>query len=70
MPIFLKVNHRLESRMPEIGQSGSEGGAKLHFVPTPILRRYKLQATGAAIIAGRSSGPQRGVYYLREMHPA
>ena len=27
MPIFLKVNHQLESRMPEIGQSGSEGGA-------------------------------------------
>ena len=23
--------------MPEIGQSGSEGGAKFHFVPTPIL---------------------------------
>ena len=22
--------------MPEIGQSGSEGGAKFHFVPTPI----------------------------------
>jgi hypothetical protein len=36
MPIFLKVNHRLESRMPEIGQSGSEGGAKIAFVPTPI----------------------------------
>jgi hypothetical protein len=27
MPIFLKVNHQLESRMPESGQSGSEGGA-------------------------------------------
>ena len=37
MPIFLKVNHQLESRMPEIGQSGSEGGAKIAFVPTPIL---------------------------------
>ena len=23
--------------MPEIGQSGSEGGAKFLFVPTPIL---------------------------------
>jgi len=23
--------------MPEIGQSGSEGGAKIAFVPTPIL---------------------------------
>ncbi len=28
MPIFLKVNHQLESRMREIRQSGSEGGAK------------------------------------------
>ena len=36
MPIFLKVNHQLESRMQEICQSGSEGGAKLSFVPTPI----------------------------------
>ena len=35
-PIFLKVNHRLESRMPEICLSGSEGGAKQAFVPTPI----------------------------------
>jgi hypothetical protein len=32
----LKVNHRLESRMQEICQSGSEGGAKRTFVPTPI----------------------------------
>ena len=30
------VNHQLESRMREICQSGSEGGAKLTFVPTPI----------------------------------
>ena len=27
MPILMKVNHRLESRMREIRQSGSEGGA-------------------------------------------
>jgi hypothetical protein len=27
LPIFLKVNHQLESRMPEIGLFGSEGGA-------------------------------------------
>jgi hypothetical protein len=26
-PIFLKANHQLESRMREIRQSGSEGGA-------------------------------------------
>src|SRR5882724_2901149 len=37
LPIFLKVNHRLESRMQEICQSGSEGGAKHTFVPTPII---------------------------------
>ena len=37
MPIFLKANHQLESRMPAIGQSGSEGGAKSAFVPTPIV---------------------------------
>src|ERR1700734_993837 len=36
MPIFLKVNHQLESRIQEIWPSGSEGGAKPHFVPTPI----------------------------------
>ena len=32
--IFLKVNHQLESRMPEIGLFGSEGGAPTHGVPT------------------------------------
>jgi hypothetical protein len=37
MPIFLKANHQLESRMQEICQSGSEGGAKPTFVPTPIV---------------------------------
>ena len=30
------VNYQLESRMQEICQSGSEGGAKPTFVPTPI----------------------------------
>src|SRR6266436_6616677 len=40
LPIFLKVNHRLESRMQEICQSGSEGGAKRTFVPTPINLGY------------------------------
>jgi hypothetical protein len=32
----MKANRQLESRMQEICQSGSEGGAKLTFVPTPI----------------------------------
>jgi hypothetical protein len=31
------VNHQLESRMQKICHSGSEGGAKLTFVPTPIF---------------------------------
>jgi len=43
MPIFLKVNHQLESRMQEICQSGSEGGAKLTFVPTPILAQASMK---------------------------
>src|SRR6202030_309988 len=37
MPIFLKVTHQLESRVQEICQSGSEGGARPTFVPTPIF---------------------------------
>lgn len=35
MPIFLKVNHQLESRIQEIWQSGSEGGGA-SALPTPI----------------------------------
>jgi hypothetical protein len=35
-PADLKVNHQLESRVQEICQSGSEGGARPTFVPTPI----------------------------------
>jgi hypothetical protein len=37
----LKVNHQLESRMPEIGLFGSEGGAPTHGVPTLSDRRAK-----------------------------
>src|SRR6202035_3510232 len=54
MPIFLKVNHQLESRMQEICQSGSEGGAKPTFVPTPIdtpkeaSRRVRCDSRGCA----------------------
>jgi len=36
LPIFLKANHQLESRVPEIGLLGSEGGATSSVVPTPI----------------------------------
>src|SRR4029077_8068539 len=38
------VNHQLESRMQEICQSGSEGGAKHSFVPTPISAQAKAWA--------------------------
>src|SRR5271165_4294375 len=37
LPIFLKANHQLESRVPEIGLLGSEGGATSSVVPTPIV---------------------------------
>jgi hypothetical protein len=36
---LLASNHQLESRMQENCQSGSEGGAKPTFVPTPIHPR-------------------------------
>jgi hypothetical protein len=32
-----ETNHQLESRMPEIGLFGSEGGAPTFGVPTPII---------------------------------
>src|ERR1700704_2514685 len=37
LPIFLKDNHPLESRMQEICQSGSEGGANTYLCPYPYL---------------------------------
>jgi len=40
----LEPNYQLESRMREICQSGSEGGAKLTFVPTPISAQAKAWA--------------------------
>jgi hypothetical protein len=49
MPIFLKVNHQLESRIQEIWQSGSEGGAKPTFVPTPIFIREALNFEGPGV---------------------
>jgi hypothetical protein len=50
MPIFLKVNHQLESRVQEICQSGSEGGAKHTFVPTPIAVRREIGARSLAVL--------------------
>src|ERR1700719_2613799 len=47
--IFLKVNHQLESRMQENCQSGSEGGAKPTFVPTPIATQ-KCRPVGYGVI--------------------
>src|SRR5271165_832096 len=38
---LLKVNHRLESRVPEIGLLGSEGGATSSVVPTPIMKPHR-----------------------------
>jgi hypothetical protein len=59
MPIFLKVNHQLESRMREIRQSGSEGGAKLTFVPTPISAQAAFADYGAPDWLLRTRTPQR-----------
>src|SRR5271165_2213056 len=41
LPIFLKANHQLESRVPEIGLLGSEGGATSSVVPTPINHTHR-----------------------------
>src|SRR5215471_18396021 len=55
MPIFLKVNHQLESRMPEIGPSGSEGGAKISFAPTPMVRKKSPSRRDGVIMYSRVS---------------
>src|SRR5271166_619549 len=48
---LLKVNHRLESRVPEIGLLGSEGGATSSVVPTPIGRTPKARRARTAAAA-------------------
>src|SRR5215469_7780810 len=63
MPIFLKVNHQLESRMPEIGPSGSEGGAKISFAPTPIVRERSPSRRDDVIIYSRVS-LQRSCWHM------
>jgi hypothetical protein len=45
----LKANHQLESRVPEIGLLGSEGGATSSVVPTPI-------SVGTSISEGQQHG--------------
>src|SRR6202030_1076396 len=65
LPIFLKVNHQLESRMQEICQSGSEGGAKPTFVPTPIATQ-KCRPVGYGVIrAGLRTDSMIGVTKFR-----
>jgi hypothetical protein len=56
MPIFLKGNHQLESRMQEICQSGSEGGAKLTFVPTPMCAWEYAPTVGWKSLSDRNTG--------------
>ena len=50
-------NHQLESRVREIRLPGSEGGALVTNVPTPILLRhslpYSLRATGLSGLASQ-----------------
>ena len=61
LPIFLKANHQLESRVPEIGLLGSEGGATSSVVPTPILCSFLFSNTqqlffsAKPIVEGRSA---------------
>ena len=63
--IFLKVNHQLESRMQENCQSGSEGGAKPTFVPTPIATQ-KCRPVGYGVIrAGVRTDSMIGVTKFR-----
>jgi hypothetical protein len=61
LPIFLKVNHQLESRKREIRPFGSEGGAKLSFVPTPISAGPEVTAFLSAEGLGVSTPVPRGV---------
>ena len=52
---LLASNHQLESRMQENCQSGSEGGAKPTFVPTPIAPQ-KSRPVGYGLIRAFSVG--------------
>jgi len=65
MPIFLKVNHQLESRMQEICQSGSEGGAKLSFVPTPISAQGFNQVSTLGRACHQVARPERAQERIR-----
>src|SRR5208282_2268771 len=56
-----KANHQLESRIQEIWQSGSEGGAKPTFVPTPIATPKSRPVGYGVIRAGVRTDSMIGV---------
>ena len=63
--IFSKANHQLESRIQEIWQSGSEGGAKPTFVPTPIATPKSRPVGYGVIRAGVRTDSMIGVTKFR-----
>src|SRR5271166_3850767 len=63
--IFSKANHQLESRIQEIWQSGSEGGAKPTFVPTPIATPRSRPVGYGVIRAGVRTDSMIGVTEFR-----
>jgi hypothetical protein len=62
---LLASNHQLESRMQENCQSGSEGGAKPTFVPTPIATQKSRPVGYGLIRAGVRTDSMTGVTTLR-----
>src|SRR5271165_1972845 len=62
---LLESNHQLESRIQEIWQSGSEGGAKPTFVPTPIVPRKNRPVGYGVIRAGVRTDSMIGVTKFR-----
>src|SRR5271165_3640907 len=60
-----KANHQLESRIQEIWQSGSEGGAKPTFVPTPIATPKSRPVGYGVIRAGVRTDSMIGVTKFR-----
>src|SRR5271165_3689343 len=68
---LLKVNHRLESRVPEIGLLGSEGGATSSVVPTPIFRSRREESLGFGCPSVGVEGPvfnSQDADWLRRVH--
>jgi hypothetical protein len=68
-PIFLKANHQLESRMHEICQSGSVGGAK-PTLSLPLSPPQKSRPVGYGVIrAGVRTDSMIGVTKFRIRKP-